>query len=127
MIPEPIRIDELPLELKVNRISVRSVQIRSVPASDDFQILMTDPQLGRFSLTSAFELEMREEGSSWRTVTLEQLTKNSYREQRILARRKIYQRPRRWPSAGFLTDSMTSIFHTAIHGEWPKLPVTIDA
>lgn len=72
---EPTRIDELPFELLVNGISVRSVQIRSVPASDDFQILMTDPQLGRFSLTGAFELEMREEGSSWRTVTLEELTK----------------------------------------------------
>jgi len=71
----PTRIDELPFELLVNGISVRSVQIRSVPASDDFQILMTDPQLGRLSLTSAFELEMREEGSSWRTVTLEELTK----------------------------------------------------
>jgi hypothetical protein len=75
VIPEPIKIDELPWDLKVNGISVQSVQIRSVPASDDFQILMTDPQLGRFSLTRAFELEMREEGSSWRTVTLEQLTK----------------------------------------------------
>jgi hypothetical protein len=75
VIPEPIKIDELPWDLKVNGISVQSVQIRSVPASDDFQILMTDPQLGRFSLTSAFEVEMREEGSSWRTVTLEQLTK----------------------------------------------------
>ena len=74
MIPEPIKIDELPWDLKVNGISVQSVQIRSVPASDDFQIFMTDPQLGRFSLTSTFELEMRE-GSSWRTVTLEQLTK----------------------------------------------------
>jgi len=72
---EPTRIDELPFELLVNGISVRSVHIRSVPASDDFQILMTDPQLGRFSLTGAFELEMREEGSSWRTVTLEELTK----------------------------------------------------
>jgi hypothetical protein len=72
---EPTRIDELPFELLVNGISVRSVHIRSVPASDDFQILMTDPQLGRLSLTSAFELEMREEGSSWRTVTLEELTK----------------------------------------------------
>jgi hypothetical protein len=75
VIPEPIKIDELPWDLKVNGISVQSVQIRSVPASDDFQILMTDPQLGRFSLTRAFELEMREEGSSWLTVTLEQLTK----------------------------------------------------
>jgi hypothetical protein len=74
VIPEPIRIDELPWELKVNGIPVQSVQIRSVPASDDFQILMTDPQLGRFSLTSAFELEIREQ-DSWQPLTLEQLTK----------------------------------------------------
>ncbi len=74
MIPEPIIIDELPWELKVNGIPVQSVQIRSVPASDDFQILMTDPQLGRFSLTSAFELEVREQ-DSWRPLTLEQLTR----------------------------------------------------
>ena len=74
VIPEPVRIDELPWELKVNGIPVQSVQIRSVPASDDFQILMTDPQLGRFSLTSAFELEIREQ-DSWQPLTLEQLTR----------------------------------------------------
>ncbi len=74
MIPEPIRIDELPWELKVNGIPVQSVQIRSVPASDDFQILMTDPQLGMFSLTSAFELEIREQ-DFWQPLTLEQLTR----------------------------------------------------
>jgi hypothetical protein len=72
---EPTRIDELPFELLVNGIPVRSVDVRCAPASDDFQVLMTDPQLGRFSLTRAFELEMREKGSSWRPVTLEQLTK----------------------------------------------------
>lgn len=74
MIPEPIRVDELPWELKVNGIPVKSVQIRSVPDSDDFQILMTDPQLGRFSLTSAFELEIREQ-DSWQPLALEQLTR----------------------------------------------------
>jgi len=72
---EPLKVDELPFELLVNGISVRSVHLRCAPASDDFQVLMTDPQLGRFSLTSAFELEMREEGSSWRPVTLQRLTK----------------------------------------------------
>jgi len=72
---EPTRIDELPFELLVNGIPVRSVDVRCAPASDDFQVLLTDPQLGRFSLTGAFELEMREKGSSWRPVTLEQLTK----------------------------------------------------
>jgi hypothetical protein len=43
--------------------------------ADDFEIVITDPQIGSFSLHGGFELEMRQEGSSWRTVTLEQLTK----------------------------------------------------
>ena len=99
VIPEPIRIDELPWELKVNGIPVQSVQIRSVPASDEFQILMTDPQLGRFSLTSAFELEIREQ-DSWQPLTLEQLTgtltEHSEFLQALLGRRDApgHQQPR---------------------------------
>jgi len=72
---EPLKVDELPFELLVNGIPVRSVHLCCAPASDDFQVLMTDPRLGRFSLTSAFELEMREEGSPWRPVTLQRLAK----------------------------------------------------
>jgi hypothetical protein len=72
---EPLKIDELPFELRVNGSPVRSAHIRCAPDWDDFQILMTDPQFGRFSLTSAFELEMREEGSPWHPVTLQRLTK----------------------------------------------------
>ena len=61
---EPLKIDELPWKLKVNGIPVRAVQIHCVPDSaDDFQVLMIDPLIGNFSLTDAFELEMREEGS----------------------------------------------------------------
>jgi hypothetical protein len=71
---EPLKIDELPWKLKVNGIPVRAVQIHCVPDSaDDFQVLMIDPLIGNFSLTDAFELEMREEGSLWRPVTLEKL------------------------------------------------------
>jgi hypothetical protein len=74
--PEPSEIDELSCKLRVNGLLVQSVHVRCVPElADDFQIVITDPQIGSFSLHGGFELEMREEGSSWRTVTLEQLTK----------------------------------------------------
>lgn len=74
--PEPSEIDELSCKLRVNGLLVQSVHVRCVPElADDFQVVITDPQIGSFSLHGGFELEMREEGSSWRTVTLEQLTK----------------------------------------------------
>ncbi len=73
---EPLNIGELPCELMVNGLPFRSVQIRYVPDSaDNFQLAVTDPILGAFALHSEFELVMRDEGSSWRPVTLEQLTK----------------------------------------------------
>jgi hypothetical protein len=72
--PEPSGTDELSCKLRVNGLLVQSVHIRCVPElADDFQVVITDPQIGRFSLTDAFEFEMREQGSSWRPVTLEQL------------------------------------------------------
>lgn len=73
--PEPLKIDDLPFELMVNGLPVQSVHFRYVPDSDDFQIVITDPEIGSFSLHAGFELKMREQGSSWRRVTLEQLTK----------------------------------------------------
>ena len=82
---EPTRIDELPFELLVNGISVQSVQIRSVPASDDFQILMTDPQLGRFSLTGGVRARNARGGFILAYRHTGALDKGSYREQRILA------------------------------------------
>lgn len=76
MIPEPIRVDKLPFKLMVNGIPVRSVHIRCASESaDDFQVVIRDPKIGFFALHAGFELETREEGSPWRTVTLEQLTK----------------------------------------------------
>lgn len=73
---EPLDIDQLPCDLMVNGVPFRSVQIRYVTDSaDDFQLVLTHPILGMFALHSEFELVMRDEGSSWRPVTLEQLTK----------------------------------------------------
>lgn len=73
MIPKLFRIDALPWDLRVNGIPVRSVHIRCAPDSEDFQVGIDDP-IGSIILHEGFELEMREEGSSWRSVTLEQLT-----------------------------------------------------
>jgi hypothetical protein len=74
--PEPFEIDEMPYELKVNGLPVRSVHIRRARHSvDDFQVVITDPQIGSFSLNEGFKLETREDGASWHLVTLEQLKK----------------------------------------------------
>jgi hypothetical protein len=37
----------------------------------DFDILMVDPQLGSLALTTNLDLDVREEGSDWRRVTLD--------------------------------------------------------
>ncbi|MGA9978502.1 MAG: hypothetical protein WBQ08_07705 [Candidatus Sulfotelmatobacter sp.] len=42
----------------------------------DFDVLIDDPNLGRFALTPAFpDLELRDEDSDWRQVTLDELKK----------------------------------------------------
>jgi len=73
---EPLNIDELPCDLMVNGLRFQAVHIRYVPDSaDNFQLVLSDPILGAFALHAEFELVMRDEGSCWRPVTLEQLTK----------------------------------------------------
>ena len=74
--PELLKIDELPFELKVNGVLVESVHIRPThDAADDLQVVITDSQIGLFAVNDAFEFEVREEGIPWRPITLEQLTK----------------------------------------------------
>lgn len=68
---EPTRIDELPFELLVNGISVRSVHLRCAPDSEDFQVGIDDP-IGSIILHEGFELEIREQ-DSWRPLTVGQL------------------------------------------------------
>lgn len=74
--PEILKIDELPYGLRVNGALIESVLLRSVNDSADvFQVVITDPQIGRFALSDAFDFEVREEGAPWRPITLAQLTK----------------------------------------------------
>lgn len=74
--PGHLKIRQLPCELRVNGIRVRSVNLRCPDdAAGDFQVVINDPQIGSFSLHRGFELEMREEGLPWRPVMLDQLTK----------------------------------------------------
>ena len=73
---ELLRIPDLPFELRVNGLLVRSVHIRCTHCSAvDFEILITDPQIGTFALSDTCELETREDGSDWHLVTLEQFAK----------------------------------------------------
>ena len=79
---------------------------------------MTDPQLGRFSLTSAFELEIREQ-DSWRPLTLEQLTRTLTERSEFLQSEDL-PKSSEMADAGCSIDSMTSIFHTAARPGWAK-------
>lgn len=61
---------------RVNGILIHSAQVRHRnDAGGEFQVVIKDPQIGSFPLHSWFDLEMREEGSPWRSVTLEHLAK----------------------------------------------------
>jgi hypothetical protein len=72
----PDQADVRQVELKVNGITFESVRLRRSSGSDDFDILIDDPQIGRFALTAAVpDLEQREEDSGWRHVTLDELKK----------------------------------------------------
>jgi hypothetical protein len=73
---KPHRADVRQVELKVNGITFESVRLRRSSGSDDFDIVIDDPHVGRFALTSAVpSLELRDEDSDWRQVTLDELKK----------------------------------------------------
>jgi hypothetical protein len=62
------------MELRVNDTAIRSVSFRiSFEEPDDFDILISDLQLGSLALTNDCDLEVREAGARWRRVTLDQL------------------------------------------------------
>jgi len=72
----PDRADVRQVDLKVNGITFESVRLRPSSGSNDFDILIDDPHIGRFSLTVAVpSLELQEEDSEWRQVTLDELKK----------------------------------------------------
>jgi len=50
--------------------------LRRSSGANDFDIVVDDPQIGRFALTPAFpDLELRDEDSDWRHVSLDELKK----------------------------------------------------
>jgi hypothetical protein len=62
--------------LRVNKIAFESVRVRHDHRSRDFDIVIDDPHIGRFALTAAVpSLELRDEDSDWRQVTLDELKK----------------------------------------------------
>ncbi len=66
----------LRVHLRVNGIAFESVRVRHDLGANDFDILIDDPHVGRFALTTAVpDLELRDEDSDWRQVTLDELKK----------------------------------------------------
>ena len=73
---KPNRADVRQVDLKVNGITFESVRLRRSSGLADFDVLIDDPHVGRFALTAAVpDLELREEDSDWRQVTLDELKK----------------------------------------------------
>jgi hypothetical protein len=70
----PSRADLRQVHLRVNGLTFESVRLRRTCASGDFDILIDDLHVGRFALTPAVpDLEVRDEDSDWRQVTLDEL------------------------------------------------------
>jgi hypothetical protein len=64
------------VHLRVNKIAFESVRVRHDHRSRDFDIVIDDPHIGRFALTATVpNLELRDEDSDWRQVTLNELKK----------------------------------------------------
>jgi hypothetical protein len=64
------------VHLRVNGIAFESVRVRHDLGANDFDIVIDDPHVGRFALTPAVpNLELQEEDSEWRQVTLDELKK----------------------------------------------------
>ncbi len=72
----PDRADVRQVNVKVNGITFGSVWLRRSSGANGFDIVIDDPQIGRFALTPAFpDLELRDEDSDWRHVSLDELKK----------------------------------------------------
>ena len=70
------RADVRQVHVRVNGITFESVRIRHELGANDFDIVIDDPHVGRFALTPAVpNLELRDEDSDWRQVTLDELKK----------------------------------------------------
>jgi len=70
------RADVRQVNVRVNGITFESVRVRHDLVANDFDIVIDDPHVGRFALTPAVpDLELRDEASDWRQVTLDELKK----------------------------------------------------
>jgi hypothetical protein len=73
---KPDQADVRRVHVRVNGIAFESVRLRHDLGSRDFDIVIDDPHVGRFALTPAVpDLELQEEDSDWRQVTLDELKK----------------------------------------------------
>jgi hypothetical protein len=72
---KPNRADVRQVNVKVSGITFESVRLRHDLGSGDCDILIDDPQIGRFALTAAVPSLELQEGSDWRQVTLDELKK----------------------------------------------------
>jgi hypothetical protein len=73
---KPDLADVRQVHVRVNGITFESVRLRRRCGLVDFDVLIDDPNLGRFALTAAVpSLELRDEDSDWRQVTLDELKK----------------------------------------------------
>jgi hypothetical protein len=73
---KPNRADVRRVHVRVNGTTFESVQLRRRCGLVDFDVLIDDPNLGRFALTAAVaSLELQEEDSDWQQVTLDELKK----------------------------------------------------
>jgi hypothetical protein len=71
---KPNRADVRQANVRVSGITFESVRVRHDLGANDFDIVIDDPQVGRFALTPAVpDLEVRDEDSDWRQVTLDEL------------------------------------------------------
>lgn len=67
-------LGDLPCELLLNGVSMRSVKIRqTAEAAGDFEIVVTDPLLGAFALHSGFDIEVHEPDAGRRRISLDEL------------------------------------------------------
>jgi hypothetical protein len=73
---KPDRADLRQANVRVSGIPFESVRLRRSSGATDFDIVIDDPNVGRFALTAAVpSLELRDEDSDWRQVTLDELKK----------------------------------------------------
>jgi hypothetical protein len=110
---KPDRADVRRVHVRVNGITFESVWLRRSYGTNDFDIVIDDPHIGRFALTAAVpDLQLRDEDSDWRQVTLDELKK-------ILVEDDEFAKAAEAPQA-----SERESFNLAIATEsWPSKPM----